>query len=159
MRDGSDEIVEIANLNLLISETIVRFAPQGRIDFEPQSDLPDMPMKRLSLKRMLDNLISNALRYGGAPLDVRTSYDEDAKAVTLRVRDHGPGINEADLPSLMQPFTRGESARTTQGSGLGLAIVARIVKMHNGHLEILNHPEGGLIVTITLPLNRRPGKA
>ena len=159
MRDGSDETVEIANLNLLISETIVRFAPQGHIDFTPQSDLPDMPMKRLSLKRMLDNLISNALRYGGAPLDVRTAYDEEAKAVTLRVRDHGPGINEADLPSLMQPFTRGESARTTQGSGLGLAIVARIVKMHNGHLEIINHPEGGLVVTITLPLNRRPGKA
>jgi two-component system osmolarity sensor histidine kinase EnvZ len=158
MRDGSDEVVETANLNLLISEIVVRFTAQGHIDFEPH-ELPDMPMKRLSLKRMLDNLISNALRYGGAPLHISTTHDEAAKTVTLSVRDHGPGIEEKDLPSLLQPFMRGESARTTQGSGLGLAIVARIVKMHNGQLDIRNHPEGGLVVNITLPLNRRPGKA
>ncbi|HEX6591576.1 MAG TPA: ATP-binding protein [Moraxellaceae bacterium] len=158
MRDGSDEGVETANLNLLVSEIVAQFAKQAEITFAPQ-ELPDMPMKRLSLKRMLDNLMSNALRYGGAPLHISTTQDEAAKTAILVVRDHGPGINEAELPDLLQPFMRGDSARTTQGSGLGLAIVARIVKMHNGHLDIRNHPEGGLVVTITLPLNRRPGKA
>ncbi|MDI1301678.1 MAG: ATP-binding protein [bacterium] len=156
MRGGSDEAVETANLNLLISEIVAQFLPQGAIEFVPEN-LPDMPMKRLSLKRMLDNLISNALRYGGAPLHISTSHDD--KSVTLALRDHGPGIDESELPELLQPFVRGESARTTQGSGLGLAIVSRIVKMHNGQLDIRNHPEGGLIVRITLPLNRRPKKA
>jgi two-component system osmolarity sensor histidine kinase EnvZ len=156
MRGGSDEAVETANLNLLISEIVAQFSPQGTIEFVPEN-LPDMPMKRLSLKRMLDNLISNALRYGGAPLHISTSHDN--KSVTLTLRDHGPGINESELPELLQPFVRGESARTTQGSGLGLAIVSRIVKMHHGQLDIRNHPEGGLVVGITLPLNRRPKKA
>jgi two-component system osmolarity sensor histidine kinase EnvZ len=158
MRDGSDEAVETANLNLLISEVVARFSPQDPIEFQPQ-ELPDTPMKRLSLKRMLDNIISNALNYGGAPLHIRTQFNENAKTVTLTLRDHGPGIDAEEIPDLLQPFVRGDSARTTQGSGLGLAIVARIVKMHNGQLNIQNHPEGGLLVTITLPVNRRPGKA
>lgn len=157
-RDGSDETVETANLNLLISEIVAQFAKQGAIAFTP-GELPDMAMKRLSLKRMLDNLVSNALRYGGAPLVIHTQQDETGKHVLLTLRDHGPGINAAELPQLLQPFTRGESARTTQGSGLGLAIVARIVKMHHGELDISNHAEGGLLIRIRLPINRRPGRA
>lgn len=156
MRGGSDESVETANLNLLISEIVAQFSPQGPIEFIPDN-LPDMPMKRHSLKRMLDNLISNALNYGGAPLHISTHHD--ANTVILNLRDHGPGIDEKELPSLLQPFVRGESARTTQGSGLGLAIVARIVKMHNGKLSVRNHPDGGLNVSVTLPLNRRPKKS
>jgi len=66
MRDGSDEPVEVANLNLLLSEVVAQFSTEGEIRFEP-GQLPDMPMKRLSLKRMLGNLLSNGLRYGGAP--------------------------------------------------------------------------------------------
>jgi len=156
MRDGSDEPVEEANLDMLIAEMVAQFSQQGEIEFTP-GQVPDMPMKRLSLKRMLDNLISNALRYGGSPLHISTTAA--GKSITLVLRDHGPGINEADLPRLLQPFARGETARTTQGSGLGLAIVARIVRMHNGQLGIRNHPEGGLEVAITLPTNRRPGRA
>ncbi|MBA4150961.1 MAG: hypothetical protein C0509_00230, partial [Acinetobacter sp.] len=52
---------------------------------------------------------------------------------------------------LMQPFRRGDQARTTQGSGLGLAIVARIIKQHQGQLILANHPDGGLQATIKLP--------
>ncbi len=157
-RDGSDEVIETACFNMLVSEIVAQFSSLGEIRFTP-AELPDMPMKRLSLKRMLDNLVSNALRYGGAPLDISTTHNPAQKSLTLIVRDHGPGIRPEDIPDLLQPFIRGESARTTQGSGLGLAIVARIVKMHNGVLDISNHPEGGLVVKITLPLNRRPGKA
>ena len=155
MRDGSDEPVEVANLNLLLSEVVAQFSTEGEIRFEP-GQLPDMPMKRLSLKRMLGNLVSNGLRYGGAPIEIRTQLvDRDVLVV---VRDHGPGIDEDKLPELLQPFTRGDSARTTQGSGLGLAIVSRIVKMHHGRLDIRNHPEQGLEISIRLPVARRPGK-
>lgn len=52
----------------------------------------------------------------------------------------------------MQPFERGETARTTQGSGLGLAIVDRIARLHHGTVEAINHPEGGLQVCIRIPL-------
>ncbi|HET8732005.1 MAG TPA: ATP-binding protein [Moraxellaceae bacterium] len=158
MRDGSDEPVVVGNLNQIISEIMAQTSNHAEMHFEA-ADVPDMPMKRLSLKRMLDNLVSNGLRYGGAPLHLQTTLLPEQHSVQVTVRDHGPGIDEKELPSLLQPFVRGESARTSQGSGLGLAIVSRIVKMHNGRLDIRNHPEGGLVVTITLPLNRRPGKA
>lgn len=115
-------------------------------------------MKRLSLKRLLDNLVSNALRYGGAPVEISTAHNEQENTITLLVRDHG-GIEEADLPDLLQPFTRGNSARTNQGSGLGLAIVARITRMHNGKLSIKNHPDGGLTVRMEFPLGKRPVRA
>jgi two-component system osmolarity sensor histidine kinase EnvZ len=156
MRDGSDEPVEVASLNLLISEVVAQFSAEGEVSFAP-GELPDMALKRLSLKRMLGNLISNALRYGGAPVEVSTEVS--GRDVLLQVRDHGPGIEEAQLPELLQPFTRGEAARTTLGSGLGLAIISRIVKMHHGRLDIRNHPEQGLEVSIRLPLARRPGRA
>lgn len=150
MRDGSDEPVEMANLNLLLSEVVAQFSTQGDVRFAPEP-LPDVPMRRLSLKRMLGNLISNALRHGGAPVEITTSVI--GRELQIRVRDHGPGIEEDMLPELLQPFIRGESARTTQGSGLGLAIVARVVKLHQGRLDIRNHALRGLIVTIHLPLD------
>lgn len=158
MRNGEDEHIETANLNLLISEIAAQFAHQGEVKFQPET-LPDMPMKRLSLKRLLDNLVSNALRYGGAPVEISTAHNEQENTITLLVRDHGPGIEEADLPDLLQPFTRGNSARTNQGSGLGLAIVARITRMHNGKLSIKNHPDGGLTVRMEFPLGKRPVRA
>lgn len=155
MRDGSDEPVEVENLNLLLSEVVAQFTHEGEIVFNP-IELPDMAMKRLSIKRMLSNLLSNAMRYGGAPVELSTRIVN--KSIELIVRDHGPGIDEAKLPELLQPFVRGESARTSQGSGLGLAIVSRIVRMHHGQLDIRNHEEGGLEIKIVLPISRRPGR-
>jgi len=66
-----------------------------------------------------------------------------------RARD---GVAEDQLERIMQPFERGETARTTQGSGLGLAIVNRIARLHHGTVEAINHPEGGLQVCIKIPL-------
>ncbi len=95
-------------------------------------------------------MVNNALRYAQPPIILNASYSREY--LMISVRDHGAGIEESKIPELLQPFVRGESARTTQGSGLGLAIVARIVKMHKGLLDIKNHPEGGLEITVSLPL-------
>ena len=57
--------------------------------------------------------------------------------------DYGQGIPESQVQALMQPFVRGEAARTIQGSGLGLAIVKRIADIHQGKIEIRNHEHGG----------------
>jgi signal transduction histidine kinase len=67
------------------------------------------------------------------------------------VRDHGPGVDEALLPRLTEPFFRGESARTTPGSGLGLAIVRRSAERMGGTCELRNADGGGLAVTVRLP--------
>ncbi|MBP8111579.1 MAG: HAMP domain-containing protein [Agitococcus sp.] len=149
MRDGSDEALELIDMNQILTEVAAQFSAQTVIEFSPEP-LPDILIKRLAIKRMVGNLVNNALRYGKAPIVL--SAIQARQQLVLTVRDHGVGIEESQIPELLQPFVRGEAARTTQGTGLGLAIVSRIVKIHKGTLDIRNHPEGGLEVSVSLQL-------
>ncbi|MBH1970245.1 HAMP domain-containing protein [Moraxellaceae bacterium AER2_44_116] len=149
MRDGSDETLELIDMNQILTEVAAQFSAQTTIEFNPEP-LPDILIKRLAIKRMVGNLVNNALRYGKAPIIL--SAIQARQQLVLTVRDHGAGIEESQIPDLLQPFVRGEAARTTQGTGLGLAIVSRIVKIHKGTLDIRNHPDGGLEVSVSLPL-------
>lgn len=149
MRDGSEEILEPTDLNQILSEVAAQFSSQIPVEFHPET-LPFIPLKRLAVKRMVGNLINNARRYGQPPIELSAVLNR--QEVCLSVRDHGTGIDESRKLELLQPFVRGESARTTQGSGLGLAIVARIVKMHHGSFDLRNHEDGGLEVIVRLPI-------
>jgi two-component system osmolarity sensor histidine kinase EnvZ len=83
-------------------------------------------------------------------VEVRTAVTDNV--VRLTVRDHGKGVREEDIPLLLQPFSRGEKARTLSGSGLGLAIVKRIADMHHGEIRLANHEHGGLLVEVRFPV-------
>ncbi|MDX1803783.1 MAG: ATP-binding protein [Alcanivorax sp.] len=148
IRDGADEQPDFENLNALIQEVAGKYPPD-QLAFQ-LDDLPRLMLKRLTVKRMLANLIGNALKYGAAPVEMATRVEDNA--VCLTVRDHGKGVREEDIPLLLQPFSRGEKARTLSGSGLGLAIVKRIVDMHHGRISLANHDQGGLLVTIHFPV-------
>lgn len=149
MRDGSDEDLTDTNLNTLLQELIVQFQPLD-IRFQPQP-LPIIPARSLSLKRLIANLINNAKRYGAEPIELSAHQVEDQ--ILISVADHGEGIPPDQVDELMQPFVRGDSARTVQGSGLGLAIVKRIVDIHQGQMIIRNREQGGLEVLISLPIS------
>lgn len=151
MRDGSDESLQSTDINTIFQELTAQFKPL-KIIYQPQI-LPQILLRSLSIKRMLGNLINNAKRYGAEPVFLSASVFN--QMLILVVRDNGHGIRPEDEHSeaLMQPFVRGESARTTQGSGLGLAIVKRIAELHGGHVTVKNHPEGGLEVMICLPIH------
>jgi len=153
MRDGSDEALEPCDINGILSEVAAQFSQQTHIEFEPTPQLPLIAVRRTAIKRLVGNLVNNALRYAQPPIELSATYNREY--LQISVRDHGAGIEESKIPELLQPFVRGESARTTQGSGLGLAIVARIVKMHKGLLDIKNHPDGGLQITVSLPLPKQ----
>jgi two-component system osmolarity sensor histidine kinase EnvZ len=106
------------------------------------------------LQRILSNLLENAVRHGRSAdgcafIDIEATATE--RDIALTVRDHGPGVDEALLPCLTEPFFRAESARTTPGSGLGLAIVRRTVERMGGTCELRNADGGGLAVTVRLP--------
>ncbi|MEB3791244.1 MULTISPECIES: ATP-binding protein [Acinetobacter] len=148
MRDGSDEELTETNLNTLLQELVVQFKPLD-IRFEAQ-ELPIIAARSLSLKRLIANLINNAKRYGAEPIELSASHVDDHILIT--VADHGEGIPPDQVEELMQPFVRGNSARTIQGSGLGLAIVKRIVDIHQGQISIRNREQGGLEVVISLPI-------
>ncbi len=148
MRDGSDEELKDTNINMLLQELIVQFKPLD-IQFEMQ-DVPIIPARSLSLKRLIANLINNAKRYGAEPIELSAKVENESILIT--VADHGEGIPADQIEELMQPFVRGDSARTIQGSGLGLAIVKRIVDIHHGEIQIHNREQGGLEVIISLPI-------
>jgi two-component system sensor histidine kinase MprB len=69
----------------------------------------------------------------------------------LEVRDHGPGIDEADLPHVFERFYRGTGARLRPGSGLGLAIVAQVVAAHGGEARAEQAPDGGALLSASFP--------
>ena len=148
MRDGSDEELQETDINSLLQELAIQFKPLD-IRFEAQP-LPTITARSLSLKRLIGNLINNSKRYGAEPIELEAHVENDH--IKISVSDHGEGIPEDQIDELMQPFVRGNAARTVQGSGLGLAIVKRIVDIHQGELSIHNRPEGGLEAVISLPL-------
>ncbi|MDO4223246.1 MAG: ATP-binding protein [Acinetobacter sp.] len=148
MRDGSDEELKPTNINTLLQELVIQFKPL-QMTFTAQP-LPLLMMRSLSFKRLIANLINNAKRYGAEPIDL-AAYVEQQHLI-VKVSDHGEGIPEDQIEALMQPFVRGNAARTIQGSGLGLAIVKRIVDIHHGQIKIQNRAEGGLEVMILLPI-------
>ena len=102
------------------------------------------------MRRVISNLIDNALRYGETGIAV--TVREEAAKVMVEVNDRGPGIPAADAERIKQPFTRLETARSGKGgSGLGLAIVDRIVRAHGGSFDLLPREGGGLCARISLP--------
>ncbi|MDO5543365.1 MAG: ATP-binding protein [Acinetobacter sp.] len=148
MRDGSDEELQETDLNVLLQELIIQFKPLD-IRFNAQ-ELPLIQARSLSLKRLIGNLINNSKRYGAEPIELSAEVLDEQ--IRISVADNGTGIPEDQIADLMQPFVRGNEARTVQGSGLGLAIVKRIVDIHQGELTIQNREHGGLEAIITLPL-------
>jgi signal transduction histidine kinase len=103
-----------------------------------------------ALKRVFGNLIGNALKYGQR---ARVALAANDQTVTVTVADDGPGIPEAELEKVFQPFYRLERSRSrlTGGTGLGLAVVRSIARAHGGDVVLANRPEGGLAATVTLP--------
>lgn len=104
-----------------------------------------------NLQRLLDNLLDNALQHGAPPVEVHLAMASETVA-TLRVRDHGQGITDADRARALEPFAQLEPARATDGScGLGLAIVRRIAAGCAGEVVLADAPGGGLEVVVRLP--------
>ncbi|MGH8292411.1 MAG: ATP-binding protein [Gammaproteobacteria bacterium] len=110
-----------------------------------------------ALKRCLENLVSNAVRYGQRA-DV--SVEDDGNSVTIRVCDTGPGIPEDQLEKVFEPYYRLDDSRSREhgGNGLGLGIARNIAVLHGGTLTLQNHPEGGLEAVLTLP-HKKNGEA
>jgi signal transduction histidine kinase len=105
----------------------------------------------LALRRALSNLLDNAVKYGQR---AEVSLTGDTQQCHIRIRDCGPGIPPELLETVFTPFYRIEHSRSreTGGTGLGLAIARNIVQRHNGELTLSNHPSGGLLVDVMLPL-------
>jgi signal transduction histidine kinase len=139
-----------------LESTLARYCPH----LDEQDIVLDCPDKLVGyvnaddLTRAVTNLLDNALRHGRAPVTVtaRSSDATDADhRVHIQIRDHGPGIDPQFLPHALDRFTRADPARTGGGAGLGLAITAALAHRHHGTLTATNHPDGGALLTLSLP--------
>lgn len=108
------------------------------------------PARPRALRRAIDNLVQNALRYGG---NAEIEVEDTPGKLLIRVSDHGPGLPEAELEQVFEPFYRTERSRNraTGGTGLGLSIARDVAESHGGTLTLANRAAGGLVATLTLP--------
>lgn len=152
VRGVEGEGAQMTDLNTLIQSVIDRHARAGRSIQLQLAPTHLVAVRQLAIQRLLSNLINNAFSYGKGEVIVRTEIT--AKSIVLSVMDNGPGIPLSQMARLLRPFERLDSARTNaSGSGLGLAIADRIAKLHHGKLELINRPQGGLEVRLSLPMD------
>jgi signal transduction histidine kinase len=164
------EMDEMIGTTLAFARDEVRAEPRRRVDIvallaSVADDMADaglpvtmQPAPPLSydcqpgaLKRAITNLLDNAVKYGKCANAAITAV---AKTIEITIDDDGPGISDAELPRVFQPFYRVEASRgrDTGGTGLGLAIAQSIVQAHGGELTLANRPGGGLRACIRLPV-------
>ena len=140
------------DLNALVRERVTeQFAGRG-IGLALDPGLPPLLLDRVRVELLVRNLLDNALRHGaGGPVELRTTAAP--QAVQLCVRDHGPGVSDAQRALLGQAFYRPDAARTRAagGVGLGLYLCRLVAESHGGQL-IIENAKPGLRVTLQLPL-------
>lgn len=153
---GGHEARTALDVNALLVALQADQQAMGRkVVIEGQALLPFAGMPSL-LRRALGNLVDNAVLYGaGATIRV----EDTPEHLTLHVLDTGPGLPEADLERVFEPFFRLEASRNraTGGTGLGLSIVRSVARMHGGDVTLHNRAAGGLDAELKLP--RRPASA
>jgi signal transduction histidine kinase len=146
----------------LVDEAIA--ASRGLVDeagavitVECAPDVPDLTGDAVALRSVAQNLVANAIKYGGPKPSVRIVIGGGAsrrdREVVIRVEDHGIGIPPAELAQIFDPFYRGTNAvaHHIHGSGLGLSIVRHIVEAHGGRVTATSTPGRGSTFTVVLP--------
>lgn len=152
--------VESANcfLRESVEEAIRRSRPYAEIrsiqvDANIQGD-PRVALDSRDAEMLCSNILLNALQHSPEGAAVEVNLEMKNSAVELTIRDRGEGIAEQDMPFLFEPFYRGDPSRSRKsgGTGLGLSIAKAICERADGSIAIANHPDGGAIVTVALPL-------
>jgi signal transduction histidine kinase len=106
------------------------------------------------LRHILNNLLSNALKYSGNEKQIDFSVFIEKDKIVFTINDHGIGIPENDLKYIFEPFHRAANVESIKGTGLGLAIVKRCVEMHEGTIEIISMMNKGTTVVVKIPYKK-----
>jgi two-component system NtrC family sensor kinase len=156
-RRTEQEVVDLAEvIRLTIRLVRGELKQRASLRFDVDSDVRVVGFST-ELSQVVLNLLVNAVQaLGGCPRDrsvITVRLKQDAETVRLEVADTGPGILVEPVDKVFEPFF---TTKPSQATGLGLAISRRIAVEHGGHLEASNAPEGGAVLTLTLPRGRQP---
>ncbi len=151
-----EPVRERVDLGALVSEACAdarAAAPERQISLTAPERLAVLGDADL-LHQAVANVLANAIAHtpGGTPIEL--TLERDGGKAMMRVRDHGPGISGSEREQIFERFWRRseDRGRDTGGAGLGLAIVAGVVHAHGGSVAVENHPEGGAVFTLELPV-------
>jgi two-component system osmolarity sensor histidine kinase EnvZ len=150
--EGGEEasLTDLGELVRDAASAAARAKPASQINVAAPAHVP-VSVKRAGMRRVLANLIDNALKHG-TKVVVRLTQDE--RLVEIAIEDNGPGIPEPRREEAFRPFHRLDEGRNLQsgGSGLGLAIARDIARAHGGDIVLSESPLGGLKATVRLPV-------
>jgi signal transduction histidine kinase len=158
-RTHSAKPVDVSELVQDVVASASSMADAANIEFaiEAPDDLPPVAGDEGALRRALQNLIGNAVKYGGdggwIGVTARRALARGGDEMHISVSDRGRGIDADDLAHIFEPFYRGRYAieRQIHGNGLGLSLVKRIAEAHGGHVTVTSEAGTGTTFTITLP--------
>ncbi len=147
----SNEAVQMMDVAIIVQDMVEDYAETGAPVTLVSSERVPAPCRPLLLRRLLRNLIDNAITYGGA---ARVYVSRKDGTLEIRIDDDGPGMTPDALATATRPFVRGDASRNraTGGAGLGLALADAIAKTHNGALSLSNRSPHGLSAVVRLPL-------
>jgi two-component system sensor histidine kinase KdpD len=149
--------VEIADQNVreLIDLTVQRMAYRlrdHRIEVRIPESLPDVPMDRTLIQRVLQHLIENAAKFSPPSRPITLSAEMEDGRIQVSVEDEGPGIDPDDLPFIFEKYYRGKQQKgVSTGTGMGLAIARAILKAHHGGIVVRSKPGQGARFTFWIP--------
>ncbi len=137
--------------DLVATEELEAAARRCRLELAATGDLAVVGDRDL-LRSGIENILRNAIRYAGEDSVVQLEAHRDGDELVIRVLDRGPGVPDADLDRIFEPYVRvADGAGKAGGTGLGLAIARRVVEVHGGRVSASNREGGGLAVTVRLP--------
>jgi two-component system osmolarity sensor histidine kinase EnvZ len=146
---GVNEEKTPQDLGALLEDLAEHYTRVGKAILLEKENTGPLRFARMAVRRAVSNLVDNALRHAGGPVEIELK--KAAGGAMIEVRDRGPGIPAAETERLKRPFTRLEAARGGRGgAGMGLAIVERVARAHGGSLELMPREGGGLVARLTL---------
>lgn len=154
--DGQKQLLDVVRIDELLMEVksdLNKIYPDNRVTLKLNKMPNDetqllLPCNKSLLELSLNNIITNGMKYSNNE-EVFVSLYVDKEVIKISISDIGIGIPPEDIPHLYEPFFRGKEASKFNGYGLGLPLAMKIIRMHNGELQIQSEPNKGTIVNIT----------
>ena len=148
--------IDLRNFCLHIVRELAAIYADKKIDFNYQVDINPVNLDQTTLRHILNNLLSNALKYSPqqATVKLNVSYQKEPAEIIIEVRDRGIGIPQESQKHLFESFYRANNVNATPGTGLGLSIVKKSVELYGGSITIDSKINRGTNIVVRLPIEQ-----